>query len=99
MELLDLLRETAHHTMDRDYSERDLAVELAHFHVNKALRSADTGDWDDCVDQLYRASTIGGNPYWKLYRWLTNQLEVPTERVRFCWMVPRDSYYRPATIG
>jgi hypothetical protein len=85
--------------MDRDLFERDLAVELAHFHVNKALRSADTGDWDACTDQLYRASTIGGEPYCRLYRWLARQLEVPTERVQFCWMVPRDGYYLPATTG
>lgn len=95
MELLDLLRETAYHTMDRDYCEGDLAIELAHFHVDKALRSADTGDWQDCVDQLYRASTIGGQPYCELYRWLTRQLDVPTRRIEFCWMVLRD--YLPAT--
>lgn len=42
--------------MDRDPDVRDLAIELAHVHVNKALRSADRGDWDDCLDQLYRSS-------------------------------------------
>jgi len=83
--------------MDRDINERDLAIELAHFHVNKALRCADTADWADCVDQLYRASHLGGRPYWELYRWLADQLNVPTEDVCFGWMVPRDSYYRCAT--
>lgn len=85
--------------MDRDPDVRDLAIELAHVHVNKALRSADRGDWDDCLDQLYRSSHLGGLPYWELYRWLTERLEVPAGRVLFSWVVPRDSYYRCAATG
>lgn len=94
MQLAGVLRETADRTMRHDFDEHDLAVELAHFHVNKALGSADNEDWTDCVDQLYRASHLGGRPYWELYRWLTQQLEMPTRRAQFGCLVPRDSYYR-----
>ena len=97
MELLDLFRETACHTMGCDCNEQDLAIELAHFHVGRALDSADLGNWRECADQLYRAGSIGGRPYVELYRWLADQLEVPLKRVRYCWMVPRDDYYLPAT--
>lgn len=66
----------------------DLSTELAALHANNALKQADNRDWSECLDQLYRASHVGGQPYWELYRWLADQLDTRPQQVCFAWLVP-----------
>jgi hypothetical protein len=81
------------HSSDEDQQ----AAEILAQHLGHAARHAREGDWSACVDRLYRATHVGGQGTWDLYRWVLHRVGGDRQPLRSSWLTRPPYDYDVAT--